>query len=313
MVDVIDPAYASVESEVVGNECIDIIRCEAAGHELFLTLIERVLEISCDILAAVSSCVLDDLAEDGYSDLLVYGCVVDIEVLEVLLGEAVPDERIGINSAVTDDLERLLIEIILIGSLNELPGEDDYIRNAGLVDLVSDLGSNDNALLGDELTVFCSNILGDLLVDDPSADRELLIELEDTYTVKIISERIKICLSHDVLGILNRERLVVADLLEELGQSCNIRISRILCIVLLECHPEALFVTEHIDDVLVCYEGILFVKASEEYGQRDLVGLVHNDVDELILIRLLGSISTLCSLLLCGDLVLLLVLLDEDP
>ena len=80
------------QTDIVRNHGIDIINNEVLGHELALSLVENITEFLSDIsLLAVSSDILDDLTENADSDILVDGCVVDVETLEVLLGEAVPD------------------------------------------------------------------------------------------------------------------------------------------------------------------------------------------------------------------------------
>ena len=130
MVDVVDSADASVQSDVVRNECIDIVNCEISRHKVFFALSHSCLETCSDVCLAVSLNLLDDLSQDAGSNLLVNACSCDIELLEFCLCNAVCNKCFSVNSAVADDLEGYIFELILISCANELSGEDLNGHNA---------------------------------------------------------------------------------------------------------------------------------------------------------------------------------------
>ena len=90
------------QTDVVRNHSIDIVNNEVLGHELALSLVKYITEFLSDIsLLAVSSDILDDLTENAYTNTLVDSRALEIEALELLLGEACLDELLAINTAVT--------------------------------------------------------------------------------------------------------------------------------------------------------------------------------------------------------------------
>ena len=187
MVDVVDSADASVQSDVVRNECIDIVNCEVSGHKVFLTLSHSCLKTCSDVSLALSLDLLNDLSQDACSNLLVNACSCEIELLELSLCDAVSDESLSVNSAVADDLERYIFELIFISCANELSGEDLNSHNAGVFDLSSDLFCDYGVLLADELTVFCNYVVSSLASDDSCGKLELLVDLVDTDSFEIVS------------------------------------------------------------------------------------------------------------------------------
>ena len=188
MVDVVDLTYAAVEAEEVGYECIDVVNGEVSGHEVSLALCELSLEPGSDVGLAAIPDRLDDFTQNGNPDVFVDGRVVDVEVLEVLLGKAVPDECVSVHPAVADDLERDLVELVLVSSPNDLLREDEAGDDARVLDLLGDLGCDDGVLLDDDFAILRGNVLSRLLADDPSGETELLVDLEDAYALKVISE-----------------------------------------------------------------------------------------------------------------------------
>ncbi len=187
MVDVVDSADASVQSDVVGNERIDIVNCEVSGHKVFLTLSHCSLESGSNVCLALSLDLLDDLSQDACSNLLVNACSCKIELLELSLCDAVCDESLSVNSAVADDLERYIFELILICCANKLSGEDLNGHNAGIFDLGCDLFCDNGVLLADELTVFGNYVVSCLASDDSCGKLELLVDLVDTYSLEVVS------------------------------------------------------------------------------------------------------------------------------
>ena len=109
MVDIIKCTDTVSQTDVVRNHSVDIVYYEVLGHKLALSLVKNISELLSDIrLLAVSSYILDDLTENAYTNTLVDSCALEVEVLEILLGEACSDELLTINSSVTYYLMSIL-------------------------------------------------------------------------------------------------------------------------------------------------------------------------------------------------------------
>ena len=190
MVDIIKCTDTVSETDIVRNHCIDIIDYEILGHKLALSLIKDITELLGDIaLLAVCSYILDDLTEYAYANSLIYRSALEIETLKILLREACSDELLAVNTTVTYDLMSLLgicDRITDLSSGIDIAGSDTCI-----LDLLSKLNGDDGILLCKDFTIICNDVVSSLLLSDSCCKAELLIDLIDTYSCKIVSSGIE--------------------------------------------------------------------------------------------------------------------------
>ena len=197
----------------------------------------------------LGSYLIDDLAKYAYTYTLIDRSVSDIKVLNVLCSKACTDELIAVNSSVTyNDNSLILIDLLKITDSSyrmNLYGIDSCI-----LDLLGKLSRELNALLSKDLTVCSNYVLCSDMADDTVGKTEFLINLINTYSCKVVLSGVEVKTVQ--VGTCNLSGSGIAG--TNLGIECNESISSCITCILLESGADALLITEHINDLLVCLE-----------------------------------------------------------